>query len=114
MVGRESSRTRLICKHTWEPEFRPAKAEIYRRFPCTHYKICQIFAGSKPRQNAVSVPTPRNHPLFRTVGHKMPTMLDRKSLDALMNAIVVPTERQKNPFLSPNHFTLKEKGFTMA
>ena len=93
MFRHDFGRVRVIFEHARELQMRPSETEIDRGFLCVADELGQVIARSQPRENALTVPAPRNDFLTGEVRGKMPVMFLSESFDSSMHAVVIPPER---------------------
>jgi len=82
---------------------RTAEAEIHGRLLRAHDELCQIIPCPKPGEDPVSLPAPGNYLFPRDVTAKVPPMLLSVTLNATMQALVIPTEGQQYTWVLAFH-----------
>src|SRR5580658_1375600 len=87
-----------------------AVAKIHRGFFGLDNKFGQIIARAEPGQDAIAFPSPGDDFLAGEIGGEMPMALLRKFFNAAMQTVIIPAERNKNPFLAFWHWINDKQG----
>lgn len=93
----------VIHQHVGIRQVQPAEAEIYGRFCGVDHIFGEITTCTQPGQDAIALPTPRNDLFLGYVRAQMPVIFLRVLLDALVQTVIIPSERDLNSFLSGAH-----------
>jgi len=96
MIGHQFGSVRVVLKHAREFELRTSEAEIHRRLARLRDEFRQIIAARKPRQDAVTLPAPGNHPTASQIGDQTPIMLESITFHAAMQPVIIPSGGDQN------------------
>ena len=103
MVGHQLRGVCVIFQHPGKFQLRTPQTEIHRRLVDGLDKFGEVVARAKPRQDAIAFPAPGDHLFPGQIGVKMPAVLPRKFLNALMQLVIIPAKCQQDALLSFGH-----------
>ena len=106
MIGHQLGRMGVVFEHAGEMQMRAAEAEVHRGLVLALHKLRQVVPRPEPGQDAVALPAPGNNLLPRQIGREKPRVLLSVALDAPVEPVVIPAERQQDSSLYSSHVAL--------
>src|SRR5262249_44169483 len=86
----------MVLEHVRKLQLGAAEAEIDRGNVGLDDETCEVVIHAQPCQYTVALPTPWQSLVAGEAGRELPIVFQRVSLDAAMQAVIIPTERDQH------------------